>query len=232
MQPLILWDIDGTLTHSDGTVSAAYRRALPTVYPLPGELARISYAGKTDGQIALETLACHGLREEDAVTRLPIFQAAYIQELDKVRDLIQAGLRVLPGVPQVLDRLSGLPVHQTLLTGNFEPAARIKLSCGRLDHHFDFAIGGFGSADRNRNCLVPVVLQKAQRVHGLSFDLSQVVVIGDTPLDIACARAAGVRVVAVATGTVSAEELAAHDPDVLLESLEDTDRALAALLGD
>ena len=231
MERLLLWDIDGTLIRGGGAVSEAYRKALRAVYRLEGDLATIVYAGKTDGEIALETLARHGLAEEEVLCLLDSFRAAYVAELEAVRGRIAAELRVLPGVPAMLERLAGLAVHQTLLTGNFEPAARIKLSCGRLDHHFDFRIGAFGSDHRDRNCLVPVALEKAQRVHRARFSLSQVVVIGDTPRDIACARAAGVRVVTVATGTVTAAELAEHRPDALLQSLEDTEATLEAVLG-
>ena len=106
-------------------------------------------------------------------------------ELDLVREQLAAGLRVLPGVREVLAQLGALPMRQTLLTGNFESAARLKLACKKLDHYFDFAIGAFGSDHHDRNRLVAIALEKARRVYGLSFEPQQVVVIGDTPLDIA-----------------------------------------------
>lgn len=230
MSRFILWDIDGTLIRGGGAVSAAYRRALRSVYRLQGDIASISYAGKTDGQIALETLACHGLSVAEVMDRFEQFRATYVAELELVRGAIAADLRVLPGVRAVLKGLDEAGAHQSLVTGNFEAAARIKLSCGALEHHFAFATSAFGSDHHDRNCLVPLAMDRARSLHGIPLPPEHVVVIGDTPRDIACARAAGVRVIAVATGTVSAEELADHRPDSLLHNLEDTAAAVAALL--
>jgi len=122
-------------------------------------------------------------------------------------------------------------VTQSLLTGNYEPAARLKVGCAGLDQHLDLDVGAFGSDNRDRLCLVPVALEKACRLRGLNLSAENVAVIGDSPRDIACARAGGARAVAVATGSHTVDELAEHQPDALLESLQDTNAVLAAVLG-
>ncbi len=232
MTRLILWDIDGTLTRGGGATAEAFRRALRDIYRLDGEIARISYAGKTDGQIALETLALHGLPEADVLPLLEHFRAAYLEGLERARERIATEITVLPGVRALLPRLQQAGVHQTLLTGNFEPAARLKLACAGLDGYFDFEIGAFGTDHYDRDSLVPIALGKARRRRGLDVAPAQAVIVGDTERDIACARAGGVRVIAVATGTVPKEELAAGGPDVLLDDLSDTDAVLHLLLGE
>jgi len=134
---------------------------------------------------------------------------------------------VLPGIASLLDALE--PHPQTflgLLTGNFADAAEVKLA------HFDlwryFRCGAFGEDAHDRNHLVPVALDRA-RGRGLPdhVDAGQTVVIGDTPRDIACARAHGARVVAVATGEYSVEAL--EDADVVFADFSDTQAVLAAL---
>ena len=114
-----------------------------------------------------------------------------------------------------------------LLTGNTADGAKVKLSHYGVDHHFVF--GAYGDDHADRNALGPIALERAERDHGLKFDPTDVVVIGDTPKDVACARAFGARVIAVATGASSHEELAAFDPDILLEDFANTDDALAAI---
>ena len=232
MQRLVLWDIDGTLVRGGKAVAEAYEYALRAIYRLEGEIARVATARMTDGQIALDTLAQHGLAEAAVLSLLDDFRDAYSGELERIKHRIAEDLEVLPGVRAVLARLGEVGVWQSLLTGNFEATARLKLTAVDLDRTFDFAVGAFGSDHRDRNCLVPIAIAKAQQVRGIALTPEQVVVVGDTPRDIACARAGGARVVAVATGRFSTAELALHAPDVLLDTLGDTERALAAILAD
>jgi phosphoglycolate phosphatase-like HAD superfamily hydrolase len=228
---LVLWDIDGTLIRARGLFGTVWYEALRTVYRLEGELARIEMAGKTDGQIALEILALHGWTGDAAIPHLDTFRERYIAALHEVRASLADHVTVLAGVPEILERLASLGVHQSLLTGNYEASARLKLGSVGLDHHFDFEIGAFGSDHRDRLCLVPVAIEKGRRLRDRSLSADDIVVVGDTPRDIACARAGGARVVVVATGRYSGPDLAAHRPDALLESLADTDAVVAAILG-
>jgi len=166
--------------------------------------------------------------DEDAAAQLlPAFRDAYRSLLEKERDRLVLDLRVLPGVPEALARFQELGVCQTVLTGNLESIARLKLACAGLDTYVDFELGAYGSDHRDRDCLVPIVRQRLRH----AGEAANIVVIGDTPRDIACARAGGARVLAVATGKFPREELAAHHPDAVLDDLSDTDAVVACLLG-
>ena len=228
---LVLWDVDGTLMNSRGTIRHARVQALRAVYGLDGEIRRVAGGGMTDPQLTLETLLAHGWAEPAAIERLDAFRDAYLEGLHAARDTLTADLEVLPGVPETIERLHELGVAQSLLTGNYEPAARLKVSAAGLDRRLDFELGAFGSDNRDRLCLVPVALEKARRRLHPSMNAGDIVVIGDSPRDIACARAGGARAVAVATGPHPVEELATFHPDALLERLSDTDATIAALLG-
>lgn len=228
---LALWDIDGTLVHSGRVAVEAYNRALRATYRLVGEVARVSTAGKTDTQIALETLALHAISDSDARALLETFGAAYAADLEQSRAKLAAELHVLPGVRETIARLADLGVRQSLLTGNLEPVARMKLSCAGLDSFLEPDIGAFGSDHHERNRLVPIALEKLRATTGETLSATRVVVIGDTPLDVACARAGGARAVAVATGRYTLDDLAYHQPNALLASLQDTDAAITAILG-
>jgi phosphoglycolate phosphatase-like HAD superfamily hydrolase len=228
---LVLWDVDGTLMNSRGAIRHARAQALRTVYGIEGEIRRVAGGGMTDPQLTLETLLAHGWTEAAAIERLDAFRDAYLEGLHAARDTLAADLEVLPGVPETIERLHALGVAQSLLTGNYEPAARLKVSAAGLDRRLDFDLGAFGSDNRDRLCLVPVALAKARRQIDPTMTAEQIVVIGDSPRDIACARAGGARAVAVATGPHSAEELAEHRPDAVVETLRDTGTVITSILG-
>jgi phosphoglycolate phosphatase len=228
---LVLWDVDGTILHSQRVVGDLYIQAVVDVYELQEALREVEWSGKTDSQIVLESLALHGWAEEAAIARLDAFRDQYVAALNAVREQLIEDMPLLPGVPAMLQHLAGLGVKQSLLTGNYEPAALVKLGAVGLDHHFDFAVGAFGSDHRDRTRLVPIAVEKARRLYEANLSPADVIVIGDTPRDIACARAGGARAVAVATGQFSLMTLEEHHPDVLLADLSDTEAAAAAILG-
>lgn len=235
MSEVILWDIDGTLVRgSGGRVSvSAFLRALSLASGLPDGLPYPTDAGgKTDEQIALEVFALASIAEARAAQLLPAFRAAYLAELETDRHRLALDLRVLPGVVDVLARLQAGGVCQSLLTGNLESIARLKLTCAGLDHYVAFELGGFGSDHRDRDRLVPIVRERLQHRRGRDVAAADIVVIGDTPRDIACARAGGARVLAVATGNFSRAQLEAHHPDAVFDDLRDTDAVVSWLLGD
>lgn len=230
MPPLLLWDIDGTLMQGNGTVMRLFVQALREIYALPDEIKRIDYGGKTDGQIVLETLALHEIQEPHALEHLPRFTTRYRELIDEVAHELHHELRLLPGVVAVLEALAARGTIQTLLTGNIEPVAEVKLRALNLERYFDPAIGAYGSDDRDRTRLVTVAARKATARHGAQ--VGRPVVIGDTPRDIACGKAGDARTVAVATGSFSMDELAVHQPDAVLRDLSDTAAAVAAILGE
>jgi phosphoglycolate phosphatase-like HAD superfamily hydrolase len=230
MNKLILWDIDGTLLYSGGVAGEAMRAAMRRVYGDVSTAERHLYAGKTDQQIILETFAERG--HADLLGALEHFTATYIEELSARRDEFVARTRVLDGVVAALERLAAEQVVQSVLTGNLQPIARLKLDAVGLTRFFDLDAGAYGSDHHLRANLVPVAAARAQQRYGRAFDGPDVVVIGDTPNDIDCGRAAGARTVAVATGPFSADELRAHRADVVLPNLSDTGTAIEAILAE
>jgi len=229
MNKLILWDIDGTLLYSGGVAGEAMRAAMERVYGRASTEARHSYAGKTDRQIILETFAERG--HDELMGTLDRFTSTYIEELIGRRDAFLARCRVLDGAAAALEHLASADVVQSVLTGNLEPIARIKLDLMGLTRFLDLDAGAYGSDHHRRAELAPLAASRAQRRYGRPFVGADVVVIGDTPNDIDCGRAAGARTIAVATGPFSVEVLRAHRADVVLPSLADTDAAIAAILG-
>lgn len=225
---LILWDIDGTLLYSGGVGGEAMRAAMARVYGGSVVEERRSYAGKTDQQIILETFAEreHG----DLLGALEHFTAVYLEEMETRREAFLTRCRVLDGVVAVLERLAERDVIQSVLTGNIAPIARVKLELMGLDKYLDLEAGAYGNDHHLRANLAPVAAARAERRYRRSFVGRDVVVIGDTPNDIDCGRAAGARTVAVATGPFGVEDLRAHHPDAALPSLADTDAALASIL--
>lgn len=230
MNKLVLWDIDGTLLYSGGVAGEAMRAAMQRVFGRVSTEARHSYAGKTDQQIILETFA--ELGHDTLVNSIGQFTSVYIEELNERRAEFLARCRVLPGVVAALDCLANERVVQSVLTGNLQPIAQIKLDLMQLADRLDLSVGAYGSDHHRRAMLVPFATARAEQRYGRTFHGADVVVIGDTPNDIDCGRVAGARTIAVATGPFSVDDLRAHTPDVVLADLSDTDAVVAAVLAD
>ncbi|NNJ11771.1 HAD hydrolase-like protein [Chloroflexales bacterium ZM16-3] len=228
MDRLILWDVDGTLLTTDGIAAEAMRAAMREVVGPSAPMERTSYAGKTDWLIIRESFPSLG--SDGVAERLHEFAAAYLAGLEHQRAALRARSQVFPGVSVLLETLRAT-ARQAPLTGNIAAAARIKLECTGLLHLLDMEAGAYGDDHYDRAALVPIAAGRAAGRYGRSFAGSQIVIVGDTPNDIACGKANGARTVAVATGPYSADDLAAHRPDVVLADLSDTDAALAAILG-
>lgn len=228
MDRLILWDVDGTLLSTDGIAAEAMRAAMRAVVGEAAPMARTHYAGKTDWQIIRESLPT--LPPEEVAERLHEFVAAYLGRLEGQREALVARSRVFPGVTTALEALAGA-ARQAPLTGNIAAVARLKLECVGLLPWLDLAAGAYGDDHHHRPELVPVAAARAAARYGRGFAGRQIVVVGDTPHDIACGQASGARTVAVATGPYSLDELRAHGPDAALPDLSDTDAAVAAIMG-
>jgi phosphoglycolate phosphatase-like HAD superfamily hydrolase len=230
---LVLWDIDGTLVQAGQVGRDIFAEAFLAVFGrAPDEVAAgaLAMAGRTDHEIALDFLASH--RIAGAETHLPAFSQALVAALAAKQAVIRERGRALPGAEAALAALGERPdVVQSLLTGNVEPNAVVKLAAFGLEGYLDVEVGGFGSDHRHRPSLVGVARRKAERKYGVAFDGDATVLVGDTPLDVAAGRDGGARVVAVATGPYGVEELEATGADAVLPDLRDTDRVLAAILG-
>lgn len=187
---LILFDIDGTLLRCGRQVGTFFVDALIEVFGSYGELDGYTFGGKTDPRIVIDLVRATGRADEEILPMLPAMRQTYLTNLE--RGLRRDGMRILPGVRELLERLSAREdVMVGLLTGNWRGGAEIKL--GRFDLNRYFSVGAFGDDGVNRRDLVPVALDRAFQACGQSFDPSRTLIVGDTILDVDCARAAGVR---------------------------------------
>ena len=224
---LFLFDIDGTLVTARGAGRLAIGHALATTYGATGGLETYDFRGKTDQRIVWDLMHGAGLDAARIAAGLADCFAAYVAELER---LIGEGARVtiMPGVAELVRALAARPDAVVgLLTGNIEPGARVKLRPTGLWPLF--RVGAFGSDDMDRRRLPAIACERAWRVTGRRFAFEEVTIIGDTPLDVDCARACGARAVAVATGFHPAEDLEACVPDLLFGDFSDVAAALAAL---
>ena len=202
--------------------------AFEEIFSVRDAFKGMSMAGRTDAWILADGASAHGIPHDSPdLTR---FHDAYIRHL--VVELEKPGARkgVMPGVRELLDALSERDeAYVALLTGNFEAGARIKLEYFDLWRYFP--CGAFGDEAPNRNGLVPKAVARVAASGGPSFPAAAAVVIGDTPLDVACAAVAGARSIAVATGSHTVEQLRAAGADVVLDDLSDTEAVFAAIRG-
>jgi phosphoglycolate phosphatase-like HAD superfamily hydrolase len=213
---ICLFDIDGTLIASGGAGKAALEAALASEFGIRRISDQLSLSGRTDRAILRDLFRLHGI-EDTEDNRLRLF-TAYLAHLP--RCLATSPGRVLPGIAALLGMLHGRQdVALGLLTGNIRAGARAKLGHYRLDTYFAF--GGYGDDHLDRDDVAREALAEVHRRYNDDVQPERIWVIGDTPLDIRCARAIGARAVAVCTGWHSRDELAGHAPDLLLDDLAD-----------
>jgi len=213
---LILLDIDGTLLHgSPRAHTEALVGALADVYGVPAavhDVAAVVPAGRTDQEIARLVLAGHGVAGDRITAGLPDFVARAAERYPEA-DAALPGPVVAPGAAEALARLAAAGASLALLTGNIEEIARAKMARAGLAGWFPEGQGAFGSDHERRDALVPIAVRRAagDGAAAAAAAAAGPVVVGDTPRDIACARAGGARCVAVATGVHQPEELAEAD---------------------
>jgi len=209
---LLLFDIDGTLLlRAYVEHRHALHAALVDVYGIEDPAALpVTAAGRTDAEIAREILLASGVSATRIDERLDDFRAACCDEYAH-RCPADLSAHVAPGVAELLEAIDGRDdVRLSLVTGNLEPIARLKLGRAGIGAHFPPDQGAFGSDHESRAALPRIARLRAGH-DGAAYPRERTVVIGDTPRDIACARADGLRCVAVATGPFAAEELTGAD---------------------
>jgi phosphoglycolate phosphatase-like HAD superfamily hydrolase len=232
MRPtLALFDIDGTLVDTAGAGRAGLIASFRSVFgfdDVAGAAARVRFDGKTDPKIIADIAREIGLAAGEAEARYAEFQGAYLDALRAHLALPNPRRRVLPGVRPLLELLAARPdVVLGLVTGNVEEGARVKLDAFGLNPYF--IDGGFASDHPERSEIARIAHQKLSRRAGFRFPIERVIIIGDTELDVACAKANGFRAIAVASGGSSREHLEAARPDALLGDLTDMDAVLVAM---
>jgi phosphoglycolate phosphatase-like HAD superfamily hydrolase len=225
---LVLFDIDGTLLRTDGAGRTAMEAALVEHFGVAG-VPGYRYDGKTDRQIVREQMRVAGFDDATIDARFPALIERYLERLDAALTRDPAGNVVCAGMP-LLARLAAEPrVTLGLLTGNVARGARRKLDAVGLDFGA-FRVGAFGCDHEHRPELPAIAQRRAREALGLAIAGDQLVIIGDTPADIHCGRALGVRAIGVATGRYTVGQLAEHAPAHCFATLEDTDVVCRAIL--
>jgi phosphoglycolate phosphatase len=223
---LVLFDIDGTLLDCGPQVRPLLAAALEEVFGTAGAVGSYDFAGRTDPRIVIDLATGAGVPEAEARAGVARVREVYTAKLDRALD--RRGMRLLPGVAEMVGALARRPdVAVGLLTGNWEPGARAKLSRFGLDRCFAF--GAYGCDAVDRSDLPPFALDRAERVAGRRFRREEVLVVGDTVHDVSCARAHGLPVLGVATGRTPAAVLEEAGADWVAEDLPSAARVLGWL---
>lgn len=221
---LLLFDIDGTLIKSRGRGRIAMTAAAEAEFRRPIEIYFKDFAGSTDRRIILEMINKNGIGVEDVESAIDRVLARYV-ELLKSQMSSPDSVVLLPGVKPLLEAVSQDGEFAAgLLTGNIEQGARIKLNPAGLNRYFSF--GAFGDDNADRQKLPRFAVQRAEQLYRENFAPEKTWIIGDTPKDVNCGKANGLRTLAVATSAWSVEQLAVHRPDAVLPNLKDTGKIL------
>jgi phosphoglycolate phosphatase len=224
---LVLWDIDHTLIDTGGVGSEIYAAAFQQVTGRPMEkMADVS--GRTEPVIFRETLQLHKIDAPASLfgTFAGHQARGYAGRADEVRHRGQA----LPGAAEALRVISAKPdLIQSVLTGNTRPSAELKLRIFGLDSYLDMDSGAYGTDDDTRANLVGIARKRATQAHGVPFDASTTVLIGDTPNDVQAALDGGARIVAVASGRDSVDDLRTAGAGTVFRDLTDTAALIDAI---
>ncbi|QCX81029.1 putative phosphatase [Streptomyces sp. YIM 121038] len=221
MTKLVLWDIDHTLMATRGLGGELWAQAFREVTGV--ELRRqASVTGSTERVILRETARLHDLPYNDELFE-SFAHALSTVHVRRVAELRERG-HALPGAAAVLDRLAEQGLRQSVVTGNVRGAAEVKLAVFGLDDYLRLDDGAYGEDGEERLELLRVALARN------SARREDAVFLGDTPADVAGGLEAGVRVVAVATGRTSADELRDAGADAVLDGLTDMDAVLTAIV--
>ncbi|MEV5203192.1 haloacid dehalogenase-like hydrolase [Streptomyces sp. NPDC053720] len=224
---LVLWDIDHTLIATRGVGRSIFGACFEQV---TGQVMRVQALvdGMTEPAIFRETAELHGIASDRSMFEDFARRSAEQHRL-RGGELRERG-HALPGAATALAAVAGLEgVVQTVVTGNIRPAAEIKLGVFGLDTHIRFECGGYGEDDDERAELVRIAIRRTSQFLGRSFAAEDVLLVGDTPADVAAALDNGLRVLAVSSGRSSAADLRAAGATAVVAGLEDTGPLLALL---
>jgi len=217
MLRLVLFDIDGTLIHSGGAGEKAFGKVCSMEFKVPNGTAQLRFAGRTDTSIVRDFFVRNQI--EPSRDNFRRFFDCYVFWLDQM--LHQTAGTVLPGVSCMLKAFGSLPKPPVigLLTGNIRLGAEIKL------RHYNlwdsFVTGAFGDDDEERNCIAGIARDRGAKLLGQKLRGDEILVIGDTPLDVECAKSIQAKILAVATGNFPRKDLVAHQPTWAVETLEE-----------
>ena len=213
----ILFDIDGTLINTGGAGAASWRLAFDELYGIPADIGKFTDTGMTDPDVGRKTFGAVMDREPERreFTKLMERRNFYLHQTVEE----SKGYEVLPGVGDLLAELIDQGYLLGIVTGNVEAAAHIKLHRANLNRFFSF--GGYGSDSDERGELTKIALERASLVYGEEVAPDQAFSVGDTPLDVTGAHAAGIECVGVGSHHYSAEQLGEAGADYVISSLEE-----------
>lgn len=226
MAKAILFDIDGTLLHTQGLGGKAMRESILSVCCKDIDVYQISWAGETDSNVLMQLLKREGFTDDETGEMLPHIFSDYIKRFTEYSRANREKYLVFPGVRELLESVRGQTVG--LVTGNILTTSYIKLDIAGLYGFFPYAIGGFGDDHYDRNKLVPIALERMTE-HYKVGGFEEVWVIGDSPKDYAAAHSNGAKSLLVATGVFSYEELGKLTPDALVRDFSETESILDIL---
>src|ERR1051325_6285927 len=214
---LVLFDIDGTLIHTSRAGEKAFARVFANLFGITDGTEKLKFAGRTDVAIVREFFIQNAI--EASPENIAQFFDAYVFMLDHMLESLPGGVHV--GVWDWLHDLRTLPHRPVvgLLTGNIRLGAEIKLR--RFNLWEQFQTGAFADDSMERNEIAAVAKRRGEALLGQSLPGNEVLVIGDTPLDIACARCIGAKVLAVGTGMYRPQDLLPLKPDWAADSLDE-----------
>jgi phosphoglycolate phosphatase-like HAD superfamily hydrolase len=242
---LILFDIDGTLISAKEELAQStdghakdltlfdevefMRQSIHEVTKMKVAPYKYRPSGKTDAEIVFELLEDTPFDEKKIYELMPALRDNYLERLKKLFNGPKS-TDLMPGLPFLLLELAkreeGL---LTLMTGNFEAAARIKLGTQGLEDYFVFEAGAFGDRAKSRMELPALAVEKTKRLTGQDFQGKKVIIVGDTLHDVRCGKPLGAKTIAAATGSYSKDELAAEGPDHLFDDLSDIPKVIQAI---
>jgi phosphoglycolate phosphatase len=224
---LILFDIDGTLLLSGRAGMRAMTRAFHDTFGITDAFKGESFGGRTDSYLVSKALKLAGL--PDTPEHHERFRQAYLPLLaEEIQHPGEGHKGLMPGARELLEALDEFDhLHLALLTGNYREAAEIKLQHFELWDFFEW--GAFSDDHHDRNELVPIAKSRAETYDIPGAAIERVIVIGDTPHDIECARVAGATAIAVATGGYTMEQLRDAGADEVLKDLSDTEHVVRLL---
>ncbi len=226
---LVLFDIDGTLLHARGAGVRCMEQVGRRLFDPGFSMRGVEFAGRLDPLIWRDAAAANGI--EDAEAREAEFRQAYAEAYAAAVDGGEATATLLPGVASLLEALAESAIPCGLVTGNYPETGRLKIVGAGLEPA-TFAAAAWGSDGRHRRDLPPVAIERFARAAGRPIDAASVLVVGDTPHDVDCARHAGCRSLAVGTGpSFTRADLEAAGPDHLVTDLGDTPRILELITG-
>jgi phosphoglycolate phosphatase len=218
---LLLWDVDHTLIENGGVSKENYALAFEILTGRAPD-TQPQTDGRTELGIVANILADNG--EDPAAFSLELQWDALVDATNRNAAALAKRGHALPGAAACLERVSGeAGIHQSVLTGNIQPNAIVKLHAFGLDKWIDWEIGGFGWDSPYRPRLVPAAQERARIRYGFDADQDVTVLVGDTSLDVKAGIEGGARVIAVATGIYSRGELTAAGADIVLDDLANVD---------